>query len=334
LRLAGLGALLSVVGSGVRGAAAQDASPVASADADCIADPAANSATAARWFTEVLNQQKLEVLEEIVDPTMGLDPGAFSGMTGVDQVRQMMGDLLGAFPDAAYTIEDTLVDGDRVVVRWTGTGTHAGDYAGIPASGEARRWSGIHFFDYACGRITGLRVEADILAMLGLVDDVLATPTAGAAGSPGADCGPPSREEMEGFAHAWQDVWNSHDVTTYERVVSPDAVHHFGVRSDAVGLAAIQHGLEGFFTAFPDLTGPIEDIVVDGNRVAFRYTDSGTSTGDFFGTPATGGSVSWTGATILRVSCGEIVESWAEVDGLGMWRQLGLLEGPGTPVAD
>jgi predicted ester cyclase len=137
---------------------------------------------------------------------------------------------------------------------------------------------------------------------------------------------------MERFANAWQDVWDSHDVTTYEGVVSPDAVHHFGVRSDAVGLPAIQNGLTGFFTAFPDLKGPIEDIVVDGDQVAFRYTDSGTDTGGFFGAPPTGNPVSWTGMTILRVSCGLIVESWAEVDGLSLWRELGLLENPGTPA--
>jgi steroid delta-isomerase-like uncharacterized protein len=151
-------------------------------------------------------------------------------------------------------------------------------------------------------------------------------------GSPGPACELSTPEEMEGFAHAWQDVWTSHDVSTYEGLVSPDEVHHFGVRSDTVGLDALTHSLEGFFTAFPNLTGPVEDIVVDGDRVAFRYTDSGTNTGDFFGNPPTGQPVTWTGINILRVECGLVVESWAEVDGLGLWRQLDLLESPGTPA--
>ncbi|HET9661141.1 MAG TPA: ester cyclase, partial [Thermomicrobiales bacterium] len=266
LRLAGLGALLSVAGGGHRGVAAQDSSPVASPDAGCVADPVLNRASAARWFAEVLNEGNLDVLDELLDPDAMLDPAAFPAVTGVPRVRQVLGDVLTAFPDVSYTVEDTLIDGDNVVIRWTAAGTQQDDYAGISANGEAQRWSGIHFFHFVCGRITNIWAEADILAQLGLVEDVQATPTAlnDATGSPGAGCATPSKAEMEGFAHAWQDVWNSHDVTTYEGVVSPDAVHHFGVRADAVGLPAIQHGLTGFFTAFPDLKGPIENIVVDG----------------------------------------------------------------------
>ena len=319
MRLVGAGAHLSLLGRGWAPAVAQDASPVASADAGCIADPAANSATAARWFTEVLDQQKLDILEEIVDPDMNLDPGAFSGMTGAEQVNQMLGGLLGAFPDASYTIEDTLADGDRVVIRWTATGTHAGDYAGIAATGEPRRWSGIHFFRFACGRIADLRVEADILAQLGLVDDVHATPVpfTGGGGGPGPACETPSRGEMERFANAWQDVWDSHDVTTYEGVVSPDAVHHFGVRSDAVGLPAIQNGLTGFFTAFPDLKGPSRISWSMATRWHSATPTAARIPADSRRSPDRQSSL-LDGMTILRVSCGLIVESWAQVDGLSL----------------
>ena len=201
----------------------------------------------------MLNEQRFEVLEEIVDPNVGLDPAAYSEMTGIPQVQQMLGELLGAFPDAAYTIEDTLVDGDRVVMRWTANGTHGGDYAGIASTGNPMRWSGIHFFHFACGRITGVWAEADLLAQLGLVDDVQATPTAPADGNgtPGAGCDASSPEEMEGFAHAWQDVWTSHDVTDYDGVVSPDAVHHFGVRSMPSGCRRSRAGWRGSLPRFP-----------------------------------------------------------------------------------
>jgi steroid delta-isomerase-like uncharacterized protein len=334
MKLAALGALLPLVSRAAMRAAAHDATPAASPDATCTVDPEANEATATRWFTDVLNQKQFDILEEILDPNVALDPGAFSAMTGIDQVNQMLGDLLGAFPDAAYTIEDTLVDGDRVVMRWTGTGTHAGDYAGIPATGEAQRWSGIHVFHFACGKITNIWAEADILAQLGLVDDIPATPVpfTGDTGSPGPACELSAPEEMERIARVWQDVWTSHDLADYDGVVDPDEMHHFGVRSDTVGLDALEHSLEGFFTAFPDLQATMDDIVVDGDRVAFRYTDSGTNTGDFFGNPPTAQPVTWTGINILRIQCGMVVESWAEVDGLGLWRQLGLLENLATPL--
>lgn len=334
LRLAGIGALLSVAAGGTRRATAQDASPVGTPGADCLSDPAKNGASAARWFTDMLNQGNLDLLDELLAPDAVLDPAAYPSVTGVTPIGQVLGEVLTAFPDVAYTVEDTLIDGDNVVIRWTATGTQQGDYAGISASGEAQRWSGIHFFQFACGQISNVWAEADILAQLGLVDDVQAIPVAltSVTGSPGPACELSSREEMETIAHTWQDVWTSHDVTTYEGTVSPTEVHHFGVRSDTVGLPALQASLSGFFTAFPDLIGPIEDILVDGDRVAFRYTDSGTNTGSFFGHPPTGEPVTWSGINILRVECGMVVESWAEVDGFGLWRQLGLLENPATPA--
>jgi steroid delta-isomerase-like uncharacterized protein len=334
LKLAGLGVMLPLVGGAATRAAAHDATPMASPGAECIDESAANGATAARWFTEALNQGKLDLLGEILDPNVVLDPAAFPAVDGVAQVQQTLGELLTAFPDVSYEIQDTLAENDRVVIRWTATGTQAVDYAGIAATGEAQRWSGIHFFHFACGKITNIWAEADILAQLGLVDDVHATPVpfAGETGSPGPACELSSRDEMERIASIWQGVWTSHDLADYDGVVTPDEVHHFGVRSDTVGLDALEHSLEGFFTAFPDLQAPIEDIVVDGDRVAFRYTDSGTNTGDFFGNPPTGNPVAWTGINILRIQCGMVVESWAEVDGLGLWRQLGLLETPATPA--
>ena len=333
MKLAGLGALLPLVGG--RGVAAHDATPAASPGAECLSDPAANSATATRWFTEVLNQQKLEVLEEILDENVVLDPAAFSPVSGVEQVRQRLGELLTAFPDVAYEIQDVLAEDDRVVIRWTADGTQVAPYADIAPNGEAQHWSGIHFFHLACGKIVNVWAEADILAQLGLVegtqDDV--APPAELTGSPGPVCEPVSREEMERIARIWQGAWTSHSLAEYPEVVSPDQVYHFGVREDTIGLDALAQTMEGFFNAFPDLEAPIEDIVVDGDRVAFRYTDIGTNTGSFFGTPPTGEPVSWTGISILRVECGMVVEGWAEVEGFGIWQHLGLLETPATPAS-
>ena len=93
-------------------------------------------ALAQRWFTEVMNEGKLGVIDEICsqdfvdhDPLPGTSPD-FAGLKDfVTQVRS-------AFPDIETTAEDILVEGDRLAVRSTIRGTHKGDFMGIPASGK------------------------------------------------------------------------------------------------------------------------------------------------------------------------------------------------------
>jgi steroid delta-isomerase-like uncharacterized protein len=93
-------------------------------------------ALAQRWFTEVMNEGKLEVIDEICsqdfvdhNPLPGTSPD-FAGLKDfVTQVRS-------AFPDIETTAEDILVEGDRLAVRSTIRGTHKGDFMGIPASGK------------------------------------------------------------------------------------------------------------------------------------------------------------------------------------------------------
>jgi predicted ester cyclase len=193
-------------------------------------------------------------------------------------------------------------------------------------------------FHFTCGRITTVWSEADLLAQLGLIEGDATPAAAGSApaGTPVASnegCPPPTEDEARTIAMAWSEVWNSHDVTQYDGLLSPEAVHHFGVRPDAVGLSAIQENLAGFFAAFPDLHGTVESIVIDGDRVAVRYTTTGTFTGPFFGVDPTGSPVSWTGMAILRISCGLVVESWGEIDGYTLWQQMGMLESLATPTA-
>jgi predicted ester cyclase len=52
--------------------------------------------------------------------------------------------------------------------------------------------------------------------------------------------------------------------------------------------------------------------------------ETGTQTGDFFGIPATGKSVKFSEIGILRIADGKVVESWYDVDMLGLMGQLGV----------
>ncbi len=67
------------------------------------------------------------------------------------------------------------------------------------------------------------------------------------------------------------------------------------------------------------------------NRVVARYSVEATHTGDFVGIPPTGKRVRITGIAIARISNGQLVEEHASTDGLGLMKQLGVIEPPKIP---
>jgi Predicted ester cyclase len=79
-----------------------------------------------------------------------------------------------------------------------------------------------------------------------------------------------------------------------------------------------------FRTAFPDFHMSIEDVVVEYPYVVVRFVETGTNGGPLMGMPATGKHASFGEIGILRVANAQVVESWYDVDMLGMMGQLGV----------
>jgi predicted ester cyclase len=48
--------------------------------------------------------------------------------------KQYLGSLYDAFPDIHFTIDDMVVEGDKIAVRHTRTGTHKGEFMGVPST--------------------------------------------------------------------------------------------------------------------------------------------------------------------------------------------------------
>src|SRR5688572_10443766 len=93
---------------------------------------------------------------------------------------------------------------------------------------------------------------------------------------------------------------SSGDLDGIERLLHPDFVTHgaAGQQLDAAGLRTL---VDAFRTGFPDLTVEALDVVVDGDRCAWRVDGSGTHTGEFMGVPATGNRVRFTGVDLALV---------------------------------
>jgi steroid delta-isomerase-like uncharacterized protein len=81
-----------------------------------------------------------------------------------------------------------------------------------------------------------------------------------------------------------------------------------------------------FREAFPDFHSEIEDQIAEGDKVVTRWRMHGTHRGEFRGIVPTGNTLDITGIGIFRFSEeGKVVESWDNLDQLGMMRQLGVI---------
>ena len=88
-----------------------------------------------RIVEELWNKKNLAVIDELYDENyVGHTPnGVLQGRAGV---RQHVTTYITAFPDCNITIDDLVGERDKVSVRWTATGTHRGELAGIAPTGN------------------------------------------------------------------------------------------------------------------------------------------------------------------------------------------------------
>ncbi len=321
-------------------AAGQMATPMASPGAGCAAPTVAEAEAIANEYFGAFNTGDLEALDAVLAPD-----SIHYGALGPDQDRELHKERVQitrtGFPDAVYTIEDILVDGEYVVIRHVMNGTNDGEYAGQPATGTVVEVTGIHIHRIECGLIAETWNEGDGLGLyqqLGLVP-APATPTADAQASDATPevlagaCQFGTAEENIRVAESYLDVWNSKDVSLFDDLAHPQIVHHWGQGPDTSGTAALQASTEAFIAAFPDMVMTFDQVLAEDDLVLIRWTLNGTQTGPFFGNDPTGLEATWTGINIYRISCGKVIESWSEADGLGLRRQLGLLDDSGTPAS-
>jgi len=119
----------------------------------------------------------------------------------------------------------------------------------------------------------------------------------------------------------FEEVWNHHKRDSADEFISADAVGHnpeFGTSLDA-----FKAQWDMLHEAFPDIHIRIDDLVAQGEKVATRWTLTGTHKGEYKGIPPTGKSINVTGMSFDHMVDGQIMEGWDNWDGLGLLEQLG-----------
>jgi steroid delta-isomerase-like uncharacterized protein len=126
----------------------------------------------------------------------------------------------------------------------------------------------------------------------------------------------------------FEEPWRG-GVDVVDELVSPDYVGHDSAEPEPIrGPEGLRSVLERYVAAFPDGSIQIDEHVVQGDRVATRWTRRGTHTGDLGGIAATGKDVTVAGMTISRVADGRIVSQWTTWDRHALLVQLGTVTEP------
>jgi steroid delta-isomerase-like uncharacterized protein len=139
-----------------------------------------------------------------------------------------------------------------------------------------------------------------------------------------------STEDHKALVRRFVDeFWSEGNLAVADELMAADAVVHEPVVGGPAGLKAFARE---FRNAFPDWHSTVEEMVVEGDRVAERWTGRGTHKGELQGIPPTGKHVTVPGVVFYRIEGGKIVEFRGQFDTMSLMQQLGVIPDPDTPA--
>jgi steroid delta-isomerase-like uncharacterized protein len=126
-----------------------------------------NATIVRRFVDEVITQGNIEaaaqyVWEDVIErvPLPGQGPG-------LDGLKDILRAMRAGFPDIVFSIQEQVAERDKVASRFEWTGTHRGEFLGIPATGCTVRVWGIVIDRLDDGRIKDTRIIVDTFGLLG-----------------------------------------------------------------------------------------------------------------------------------------------------------------------
>jgi steroid delta-isomerase-like uncharacterized protein len=119
-----------------------------------------------RFCDEVLNARNPDAAEGIIaDDFVELDPLPGQGVGRIGLQLWLAG-WFAAFPDLTWTNEEQIASEEKVVTRFFWTGTHQGEFMGIPASGKAVKVNGVVIDRVVDGLMVDSRMLMNAMSML------------------------------------------------------------------------------------------------------------------------------------------------------------------------
>jgi len=88
-----------------------------------------------RYYQDVLTGRDRDLLARLLGSSF-VSHGSGGSAAGAGAYTAAVAATHAAFPDLVVTVHDQVAEADKVVTRWSATGTHGGNFAGVPATGR------------------------------------------------------------------------------------------------------------------------------------------------------------------------------------------------------
>lgn len=85
---------------------------------------------------------------------------------GIDGTKELISSMRTSFPDLSATVDEQIAEGDKVVSLVTMSGTHEGEFMGIPATGKSFSIPGVSIWEVRGGRLISEQVNWDAMEMM------------------------------------------------------------------------------------------------------------------------------------------------------------------------
>ena len=136
----------------------------------------ANKAVVMRAW-EAFNQGDLDVLDEVFDDSyVELTPYGEIEQGGSERAKQAYAWMQGVFGDVHFEVEQLMAEGDMVFSRAMATGTHDGEFMGVPATGRPIRFAAVVVSKIAGGKHVQDWSFIDTMAILRQIGEVNVEP--------------------------------------------------------------------------------------------------------------------------------------------------------------
>jgi steroid delta-isomerase-like uncharacterized protein len=120
-----------------------------------------------RLYHSIWNERRLEFIEHVIADTHAIsDPTVAGGAVGPSAYRRQVERFLTGLPDLHFEVDDTITEKDKLVVYWTITGTHRGEFLGVPPTNKKVSFTGITINQIRNGKIIESTVIWDGLGLL------------------------------------------------------------------------------------------------------------------------------------------------------------------------
>jgi steroid delta-isomerase-like uncharacterized protein len=131
-------------------------------------------------------------------------------------------------------------------------------------------------------------------------------------------------EEAQNLVKKDLEIWNEGNLAMVDEIIAPDYFEHSaGIPNDYVGIDAFKQRVTDLRTEFPDFKATVEELIVKGDRIIWRWEITGTNTGSTDDMPPTGNTMEIEGVGILRVVDGKISERIMYYNQAAQLMQLG-----------